>query len=357
MKSIIVSPSLDLKKNVSGVSSVTQFIIDNNKEVEYVHFVLGKRDNKKGGWQRIPAIILKLIEWLFLLLKHPEAIIHYNFPLSKASILRDPMFMWVARVLKRKLVIHVHGGEFLSAPNVPKQIEKILQWVFGRNETVIVLSAQEEKNLQRRYNCQNIQILPNCIDLGNARTFSRSYSPSSVLHLGYLGRISHTKGMNELLSACQILKKRNVAFVLEFAGTEENGGEIIPQYEDLLGDSFRYCGVVSGQDKIDFLNRMEVFVLPSYFEGLPMSLLESMSYGCVPITTPVGSIPSVVKDGDNGLFMKDHDVDSIVESVIRLSEDRRLLQDLSGNARETIFAKFEPSVYISNLNRIYKSYF
>ena len=137
------------------------------------------------------------------------------------------------------------------------------------------------------------------------------------------------------------------------AGKEQTEGEYLPQFDQWLGDSFEYVGLVSGQTKCDFLRSLDAFVLPTYFEGLPMSLLESMSYGKAPIVTPVGSIPQVVKDGENGIFVKDHDVDSIVDAIKRLSEDRTLLRKLGEEARKTIFSQFSPNKYIEKLNDIY----
>ena len=84
-----------------------------------------------------------------------------------------------------------------------------------------------------------------------------------------------------------------------------------------------------------------------------MSLLETMSYGVTPVVTPVGSIPQVVKDGVNGLFITDHDNDSIVLTIKRLNEHRSLLRKLGNAARETIFNQFCPERYVEKLNSIY----
>lgn len=94
--------------------------------------------------------------------------------------------------------------------------------------------------------------------------------------------------------------------------------------------------------------------MPTYFEGLPMSLLECMSYGVVPVITPVGSIPEVVVDGNNGLFINVKDTDCIVEAIRKINSDRNLLNRLSVNARNTIFSKFSTLQYISQLNHIYQ---
>lgn len=352
MQAIITSPSLDPTQNVSGVSSVTQFIIDNNGAVDYVHFELGRKDKEKGGWRRIPAILSKLKEWRKVLEQYPDAIIHYNFPLSAPSILRDPLFMLAARRRKRKTVIHVHGGVFLTSPSTPWLLERILRWVFQGNDPIIVLSEREKNALQSRFHCNNIHVLPNCIDLSEAMKFKRQV-PTSSIEMGYLGRIAESKGMTELLEACKELKRQNVPFHLHIAGKEENEGRFLPEFTNALGDNFVYEGIVSGVRKIDFLQKIDTFVLPSYFEGLPISLLEAMSFGSVPITTMVGSIPSIVEDGQNGMAIASHSVPAIVEAVKRLAMDTKKRQALSTMAQHTIFSRFSPKEYTATLNGIY----
>lgn len=371
---IITSPSLNPKENVSGISSVTKFIIDNNPKGLYLHFELGKKDKEKGGWHRIGALIGRYRDWKKILAEHPDAVIHYIFPLSKPSILRDPWFIRYAIRHHRKMVVHVHGGLFLTAPKIPFYLKRIMRWVFGQELPFIVLSDMERDILVERFGAKKVYSLPNCVDLKDAEAYAKENEEASLsetqlrdsdiasshhralmqpLRIGYLGRIEPNKGMTELLIACQRLKKEGFPFKLVIAGKEQTEGEYLPQFDQWLGDSFEYVGLVSGQTKCDFLRSLDAFVLPTYFEGLPMSLLESMSYGKVPIVTPVGSIPQVVRDGENGIFVKDHDVDSIVVAIKRLSDDRALLRKLGEKARKTIFSQFSPNKYIEKLNDIY----
>jgi glycosyltransferase involved in cell wall biosynthesis len=173
------------------------------------------------------------------------------------------------------------------------------------------------------------------------------------LTLGYLGRIEPNKGMTELLAALKKLKAEGIKFKVRFAGKEQTEGEYLPKFKEALGDDFEYCGLVSGETKREFLGSLDVFVMPTYFEGLPMSLLETMGYGVVPVVTQVGSIPTVVKDGENGLFVKVKDVDSICEALKKLDDDRSLLAKMSDEARKTIQENFSATKYVERLNEIY----
>lgn len=356
MQIIITSPSLDTKQNVSGISSVTQFIIDNNPKNQYIHFELGKKDNEKGGIYRIGAILRCLVNWNKTLNQYPESIIHYNFPLSKPSILRDPLFMFIAKLKKRKMIVHLHGGVFLTAPYIPKILKSILRKVFTMNNPFVVLSESEKIIIENKFCCKEVHVMPNCVDLQDASQFNKTTKENnSPLTMGYLGRIAETKGMDYLLKACKELKQQNIPFILKIAGKEEIENQYIPIFEKELGKQFIYDGVVSGKSKNEFLKSLDIFMLPSYFEGLPMSLLECMSYGVVPITTKVGSIGEVIKDNSNGIFIQVKDSTSIVEQFTHIHQNRILLQNLSIEAKRTIFENFNPTTYIKQLNQIYQS--
>ena len=391
-KIIITAPSLDPAQNVSGVSTVVQFVIDNNKEKEYQHFQIGKMDKEGGGaLQRVVRILKCYREWKTQLSstayetqskiatktkRHfvtTKTIVHYSFPLSAPSILRDPWFMHYALKKGYKMVVHVHGGLFLTAPKIPFILEKILRWVFSWDVPFIVLSEREKEILQSRFGAKRVEVLPNCpdapksnetqseiatktkrpSDYGNANGNRNALNQHKVLTIGYLGRIEPNKGMTELLEALKKCKAEGRMFKVRFAGKEQTEGEYLPKYREALGENFEYCGLVSGESKKQFLDSLDVFVMPTYFEGLPMSMLETMSYGAVPVVTKVGSIPTVVRDGENGLFVEKKDVDSICEALKKLDSDRALLDKISDEAQKTIQENFSPERYVEKLNEIY----
>ena len=354
MQVIIVSPSLDPTKNVSGVSSVAKFIIENNPCHKYVNFELGRKDDEKGGFFRIGSILRSFKEWKRLLNKYPDAIVHYNFPLEKQSVIRDTPFMHAALKNGNKMVVHIHGGSLLTSDRIPFPFRQMLQRVFSWQMPFISLSEKEADILRKTFHAKHVVSLPNCIDLGDAKAFERNYSDKvSPLTLGYLGRIAKTKGMGFLLKACSMLMERNIPFSLKLAGTEEVKGEFLPKFRKKLGNQFEYCGLVSGKDKDNFLKSLDLFIMPTFFEGLPLSLLECMGYGVVPIITPVGSIPTVVTDQKNGMFIKVKDAESIVEAFCYMQTHRDKLEQMSKSSRNYIFEHFDSQTYIDRLNTIY----
>ena len=352
MKVIIVSPSLDFSHNVSGVSAVTNFIIKNNEKCEYVHFLQGKSDEEKGGIHRLTRIISNYKRWKLTLNEYPDAIIHYNFPLDAMSIIRDFFFMRKGIRKKRSMVIHLHGGLFLFKEKKPWILRCLLKKIFSWDVPFITLSGKEKERLLTDYKVKNVQVLPNCVDLSAAKHYTRVLEQQKMDIL-YLGRIEPNKGIDYIYKAAQVLKEKNFDFILHFAGKEQKGCNYIERFRSLLGQRFVYEGVVFGEGKNQLLRQCNVFLLPSFYEGLPISLLECMSFGMAPVTTDVGSISDFVKEGETGLFVKVKDVDSIVDALIRLAEDNQLRIKISQQAKEMIIKKLAPHSYIGKLNAIY----
>ena len=356
MKIIINSPSLNPEVNVSGISSVTQFIISNNKINEYVHFEVGRKDTEsKKFLSRLYRIINNTIEWKKLLKQNNDAIIHYNIPLMKAAIIRDYTLLKIAYNFKLPIVLHIHGGNFIKERKRPRYIKHLLEKIFSWAKAVIVLSEKEKTIIEEDFKLKNIQSLPNCISLSEARQYKKSFNKKHSLSILYLGRIEKNKGIDYILEAAKKIKSENIPFMLHFAGKEENLGEYIPLFQKELGDNFTYHGIVYGKEKTELLKECDIFILPSFYEGLPMSLLEAMSFGLIPIVTPVGSIPTVVQNQENGIYIKVKDYDSIINAIKILNTNNDLNKKLSENTKNTILNKFNDVEYINTLNNIYKN--
>ena len=114
-------------------------------------------------------------------------------------------------------------------------------------------------------------------------------------------------------------------------------------------------GWLSDEDLLKIRKKAHVFLLPSYNEGLPMALIEAMSLGLVPIVTPVGGIPEVIKHMENGIIVKPGDSDEISNFLDILFSDRNLLRELSINARLSS-SYFDITKYVSSLELLYQDF-
>jgi len=355
MNILITSPSLNLNENVSGVAAVTSFIIKSNKQYNYKHFEIGKRDSEKRNLWWLLKFLSLYLKWFLALIDPKTNFIHYNFPIDKRTVIRDVPLILMARFFRKKTVVHVHGGEYMHNTNVPGWAKRLLKQVFSGNDTCIFLSEEEKHFITSAYYCKRSFVLPNAVDIKDALRFERNEQDFKHLKFLFLGRICEEKGLNFIYDAFAKLLQQGFQISFTMAGKGPEEEEFVRKFSELLGNNFTFKGVVSGKEKNDLLKQTNIFLLPSFFEGLPISLLEAMSYAQIPIVTDVGAITKVVTSENNGLIVETKSAESIVKAITLLNSGETGLINMSKNARETIFNKFSPKIYIESLNKIYQS--
>lgn len=355
MQIVITSPSLETDHNVSGISALTRFIIHNAPENQYIHFVLGKRDAERRDFAWLLKILGVYPKWCRLIMRD-DTWIHLNLPLSVASILRDAPLIIIARLFRKRMIIHLHGGEYLMRRPMPVWMKLLLRLILSGNNPKIVLSELEGEALKDKLGIDKINVLPNCIDTTDAANFMRNYDKREPVSLLFLGRIVKDKGLDFIVEALDRLQRKGVRFTFAMAGSGPAEGEYVAKFRSLLGSSFKFLGVVSGWVKTELLKASDVFLLPSLYEGLPMALLECMSFGVVPVTTDVGSIGTVVANNRNGIILCREPsslANELALAIERLSANPSYLKSLSINAHEHIIGNFNPAVYMNSLNELY----
>ena len=164
----------------------------------------------------------------------------------------------------------------------------------------------------------------------------------------FFGRLNPTKGPEKLAKvAVNITKKRkDIAFV--WVGPDEGKAEevksLIKPYKNM-----HYLGPLRGKEKIaEMYQSANVYVLPSYREGLPLTLFEAMASGLPIVASPVNGVPYEMKEPDNGFFSNYGDLESLERNILKLIEDKKLAKKISQNN----FKKSKDYDW----NKIYKSY-
>lgn len=174
--------------------------------------------------------------------------------------------------------------------------------------------------------------------------------------VGYIGSYTLEKGpLNFVRSIPLVLKKRkDVNFVIcggawpsfdEFKKTINN--ENVKAYVKLMG-------WIPHKDIPQYLNGLKILVLPSFSEGLPNILLEAMACGTPVLTTPVGAIPDIIKDGETGFLLKSNDPKHIAEKIIELLNKPELLEKVSTNAYKYVRENFNYDKTLDAWRKIFK---
>ena len=350
MKVLITAPSLAETDNVSGISSVVRQITAKSR-AQFVHFEAGRKDGERIGPGWLISQISLLPRFLSKLKKIKPDLLHINTALTPLSIIRDSVLVFAARRLNYPVLIHIHGGRVFTEGFSRAIFEKLTKQMLGRADSVAVLSEKEKLFLGEIDKNLNVRVLQNAVDLENV--ISRKYNASRRKTIVFLGRFHKGKGLAEIIKTCGQLKDAGAEFTFKCYGTGDLRDWFVREMSGILGEDFVYGGIVSGSEKWKVLAECDIFFLPSHYEGLPMSLLEAMAAGAIPVVSNVGSIGEVIKDGENGFLVEPENVSQMVEKLKFLLSDELNGKKLQENARSTISGEFEISKNIAKLDDIY----
>ncbi len=216
----------------------------------------------------------------------------------------------------------------------------VVNLVINRARNIIVQSNAARKQILEAFPGKTIHVIPNGIDIP-----SRASSGSKVV---YVGRLTPVKGVSYLLDALSMMKSQPETIIV-------GDGAIRKELERRArGLSVVFAGSVPPEEVSRYLLQARVLVLPSLSEGFPNAVLEAMSFGVPVIATAVGSVPEIVKHGENGFLVKPKDPKSIAAFLEKLLSDDILIENMRRNARLTA-GKYSWSAVIKKLEALYNA--
>lgn len=173
----------------------------------------------------------------------------------------------------------------------------------------------------------------------------------------FVGRIVKDKGINELIEAFINLSKKYNNLKLLLVGDYEEHLNPIKNENKILIDSLDSIITVGFQNDIrDFLSITDLFVLPSYREGLPNSLIEAGSFGIPLLATNINGCNEIIDDGITGILVEKKSAKKLEEAIDKLLEDKELYSSIKLKVRDRIIEKYEQKYFWNELkNEIKKS--
>ncbi len=272
---------------------------------------------------------------------------------SRASFWRKSFFFLPAFFLHIPTILHLHGSEFaiFYEQESGSRAKRFISHVFNRASRVVVLSEAWQRWVQGM--CVN----PHVVAIYNPVTLPAQVTPFETREqqtLLFLGRLGKRKGAYDLVEAVSRLTAEFPDMKLLMGGDGEV--EQVREHVQRLGLEKRVelLGWVTGVDKEALLRRASVYLLPSYNEGLPMSVLEAMAAGLPIVSTPVGGIPEAVADGVEGYLVQPGDVDGIAAALARLLGDTDLRRRMGEAARAKVVSTFSAEKIVPQIEALYR---
>ena len=279
-------------------------------------------------------------------------IIHAHGATGKSFVRKRTVLAW-ARILGFKTVFHNHGGTF------PTYVEKFgkerMKKILAGYDAVAVLSDSWADYFRSELGIANPVVIPNIIE---EPTIS-ARPASGPMRLIFLGKICREKGLYDLLKALGDHRDEFAGRIrlliggLGSAADEQKMREMISSFG--LECMTEILGWVGGQAKEELLAQGGVMILPSYVEGVPICLLEAGVRGMASIATPVGGIPGIITDGENGFIVPVGDSEELAKAIRSYLENPSLAMSHGFNAQKRVKANL-PSAVHDALMRLYDSF-
>lgn len=310
-----------------------------------VSYIESYRNGSK--WEKL-AKALKgyLLFFREMILNKPDIVhIHSSFG---PSFYRKMPFIYMACFRGVPVINHIHGAEFetfyLKASDRKK---RRIRKVYGKCTMLIALSEEWKRNLESVVSPEKITVIENYCKIPD---LSGTEKKKQILFLGEIGK---RKGCYDIPEIYGRVLEKGERLPLIMAGDGELA-EVKKLFEDRdLQKDISFPGWVRGADKDKCLKESGIFLFPSYYEGMPMAVLEAMAYGMAIVTTRVGGIPHLLEDGVNGYLCEPGDIEGLSKRLLELSKDGDKRRKMGERARQKAIEEYSMESHIKKLMDLY----
>lgn len=299
---------------------------------------------------RLRLAAVEILRFIVEILTHRITLVHCHSA-ELGSFWRKSIFGLLARARGIPVLFHLHGAEmktfYLACHPV---VRRLIRWILERYSAVVVLSPSWEAWVHSVAPGARVFVLHNYVRMPDLHRKRRDGERVNVLFLGIVG---HRKGVYDLLPAFRDALASCPGMHLQIGGNGEVDEARARAAELGLSDHVEFLGWVGGEGKDALLASADIFVLPSYNEGLPISLLEAMSWEIPVVSTTVGGIPELIRDGEDGFLIEAGDVPALTRALERLAADPALRARMGLAGRRQVADAFSREAVLPRLERLY----
>ncbi len=379
-KIIMVGATTQNNTFVNGQSMMFQLFVNelNKKNIKTIIVDFGKSIDRDFASKRISGAFsttkaidnfLLIFKYLIVVTVNWKAPIYITTSQSKYGFLRDYIFISIGKLLGHKIIAHQFGAnynKFYEAQSLGMQFK--IRTTLEKTDKIIVEGDYTKNHFKflKNYNNKVISIpngLPENVD---SETITSKYLPSNLtVNLLYLSNLIEGKGYWDVLEAINILvnrdgRKVNAIFAgkfledvedKKFSSAEQAKTQFFNYIKNnKLSTNITYYEGLYGQNKVKAFTDSNFFLLPSYYinEGQPVSVLEAIAYGCVPIVTKYRLIPDMV-NLENGIFVAPNSPVQIANEINEMIRNPEIYHEKSENGISYYLQNFQADQYIAKI--------
>jgi glycosyltransferase involved in cell wall biosynthesis len=348
MRNILyIAPDLSVKGGISTV--IKEYLRTELPKRHRIVLVSTHVDGTK--FRKLAQAAFGLIKMMASLTLQKIDIVHIHGG-DIVSISRKLVYFRLARLFECKIIFHFHGASFLDQYSyAPELLRNGIARMFEKADLVICLSESWNRAVHDIAPSAKVKVIFNSINLPALQ--KTEVKCGNTVQIVFLGLIGERKGVFDLLEVVKCLIDDNYKVNFSIAGNGDTERLISEINRMNICEQVKYLGWINEQQRDALFRGADIFVLPSYAEGMPMSILEAMSY-CLPIiSTPVGGIPELVVDGETGFLVEPGDLQSLFEKITDLVTNKAKRDRFGQQGRRIIEQKYDINKNVNIIDDIY----
>ena len=293
-----------------------------------------------------------LAEFASLLLRGKVALLHVHVA-SGVSFWRKAAFMALAYARGCPVIFHLHAGQFRQFIDglSPARRRHALALI-GKARAGFALTQASADWMRDTCHLKQVEIFPNPIAI-------TPVDPATIRagrghEIVFLGRLEEKKGVFDLVRAFAVVHAELPQTQLVLGGDGDAAG-VMALAKKLQIENFVKClGWVGPDEKPALLKRAAVFVLPSHFEQMPMTILEALSFGTPVVGTNVGAVADMLAHGNSGSVVPPKEIAVLAASILRIMTDNIRTDMMAVRGLERVKSEYMVETVIHRLRRRYE---
>lgn len=245
-----------------------------------------------------------------------------NTSFSSLAIIRDGLYLLIARIYKLKTITFFRGWDYKFSERVKNSYLSIFRFVYFKSDAIIDLAQKnidilKEWGYKKQVYLETVAVEGLLLDKINEE-YLREKIYSKNINILFLARLEKSKGIFEAIDAFAILKNKYSNIIMTIAGDGFEYYNVFDYLNSKSLDNVTLTNFIEFNQKRDVFVSADIYLLPSYSEGMPSSLIEAMAFGLPVVTRPVGGISDFFVNGINGYMTESLDpavFATLIESI------------------------------------------
>jgi glycosyltransferase involved in cell wall biosynthesis len=278
-------------------------------------------------------------------------VVHIHTALAPGvTLVRAGVLAASARLRRSRVVVHGHGG-MIQLWLTTRRRRAVARAALRAAHHVVAVSTEGRDVLTAVLGPAHVSLVDNSVDTSTFVPDDVANDPPRIL---YVGLLTPRKGVVDLLHASAELTRRGVRHQLQLVGGEPDEGSAAEgAVRAVAPDASVFAGTRTREEMPAVYRDADVFCLPSWWEAMPLSVLEAMASGRPVVATAVGDVARAVVDGTTGLVVPPRDPAALADALERVLTDAGLRAAMGGAGRAHVVRHFSSDAMTAALQRLY----